>query len=221
MDWLSLISKVAPLIAATSQVAGAQAGGRAAGRQAEANTNLSRDTLSNSQFNTQQNAQMNAGQLDLQRKNFTEDARKSRAQQALMGDAFSHYSPVDINVPGVPHSQISGGLSIGAGGKQAMAELMKQALLAQISGDTFEGGKLLTPPTQTPLPKAGKLDSFLSTLGTVGSLAGAVGANWPQKDGGGGGLPQSGYSGGASSAGAILENLKKYGGGNANLEPIR
>lgn len=225
MDWLKLISTVAPMIQATSKVAGDTAGGRATGRQAEAVINNARDNTAMQGYGIQQGAQNQAGQLDLQRKNFTEDARKGRAQQALMGDMFSHYSPVDINTPGVPHSQISGGLQIGEGGKQAMGELMKQALMAQLQGDTFTGGKLLTPPAQTPLPQPGKLDSFLNSLGTFGSLAGSVAANLPQK--GGGGLPQSGYDAGngASSAQAIQDNLKRLGvtpfNGNIMQEPIR
>lgn len=210
MDWLKLLQAAGPLLQSTGQVAGAQAGGRAAGRQAEAGVNLNRDQLATQQYGIQQGAQNQAGQLDLQRKGFTEDARKGRAQQALMGDVFSHYAPVDINTPGVPHAQVSGGLSIGAGGKQAMSELMKQALMAQMQGDTFTGGQQLTPPTQTPLPQPGKLDSFLSGLGTFGSLAGAVAGNLPHKAGGG--MSENPTPGGASSLDVILQNLKKAGG---------
>ena len=57
-----------------------------------------------------------------------------------------------------------------------MAELSRQALLAQMTPDAFTGGKVLTAPALSKLPQSGKLDSFLNTLGTVGTIGGAAGS---------------------------------------------
>lgn len=158
-----------------SSVAGKQAEGAAAGRAAESKLLNDRDQTAIEAQRANQAGQTATAGTDLERKKFLETARLARAQQALMGDTFSNYQPVDINTPGVPHSSISGGLTIGQGGKDAMAELLKQARLAQMNPDTFAGGEMVAGPQLSAVPKESGFDSFLGTTGKIGSLLGALG----------------------------------------------
>ena len=192
MGFLSALGKIAPFaasfipgvgpalspalgaIGAASQVGGKQAAGAAEGRIREADLLQRQDQLRNSQYGTQQGAEMNAGQLDLQRKGFTEGARGSRAKQAFLADLLGNYQPTRVSVKGVPEANISGGPQIGAGGKQAMAELSRQALLAQLTPDKFEGGNVLAPPELSTLPQAGKFDTTRSALSQIGQVGGAL-----------------------------------------------
>ena len=160
----------------------------AQGRVQESNLLQQRDLLRNQQFNTQQGAEMNAGQLDLQRKGFTDDARLNRAKQAALADLLMNYSPQRVSVKGVPDAQISGGTRLGEGGRAGLAEMQKQALAALLKGDTFEGGKVLAPPSLSALPKASGWEKTQGILGTIGSLAGGLGATG-LFDGGGGSSP--------------------------------
>src|SRR5688572_1003879 len=61
-------------------------------------------------YGTQQNAQNQAGQLDLQRKGFSEDARGGRAKQAMIADLLQNLKDVSINVPGIQTANVTGGL---------------------------------------------------------------------------------------------------------------
>jgi hypothetical protein len=94
----------------------------------------------------------------------------------LLADMMSNYQPTRVSVAGVKNADISGGPQLGAGGKQAMAELSRQALLAQLTPDKFEGGTVMAPPSLSKLPQAGKMDSFLNTLGPASAIAGAIGS---------------------------------------------
>lgn len=152
--------------------------GSAQGRAAEANLLMQQGNLAQQGYATQQAAQTNAGQLDLSRKGFTEQARGGRAKQAMIGDILSRMQDVQINVPGIQTAQISGGLrpsALGAGGRQAAMEMMKQAMAAQTAGDTFSGGQVLQAPKAPTMPKAGRWEKIAGILGTVGNLAGAAG----------------------------------------------
>lgn len=180
IDWTKLISTGA-------QVAGAAAAARAAGRTTESTALNARDNTANSMFNTSQNAQMQAGQLDLARQQFAENQAAARAKQATVGDLLSRLQDVSINVPGIKTAQVSGGLRPSAmsdTGRLSNAVLAKQALTKQLEGDSFTGGQILTPPTQSAMPQANALDSILSMGGLAGSLVGAYGAaqqpNTPQ-----------------------------------------
>src|SRR5688500_4448365 len=66
---------------------------------------IAQDALRNQQFSTGQNAQMQQGQLDLQRKGFTEDARGNRMKQAMLGSILQNWSPASVNVPGIQNAQ--------------------------------------------------------------------------------------------------------------------
>jgi hypothetical protein len=149
-------------------------------RLSEAGLNVARDRNALDAYQTQQNAQMQQGQLDLQRKGFTDDARGLRAKQALIGNLLSTLKPTQVSVPGITPAQINSGLTVGADGQQALANLVKQALAAQMAGDTFQGGSILKPPAQTPIPKAGLLEKILGVGGLIGSGMGAVAPFLPQ-----------------------------------------
>jgi hypothetical protein len=150
------------------------------GRMNEAQLNVMRDRNALDAYGTAQGAQMQQGNLDLQRKGFTEDARGGRARQALIADLISKLAPTQINVPGIQQTQIQPGMQLGQGGQQAMAELMKQALAAQLAGDKFEGGNILKAPTQSAIPKAGLLEKIMGVGGMVGQGAGALAPFLPQ-----------------------------------------
>lgn len=174
------------------KTAGSAAQGAAGGRQIDTQNILTQDALRNSQYGTQQGAEMNAGQLDLQRKNFTEDARGGRAKQALIASLLGGgFQPTSINVPGVKSATMTGGLaeSLKApGSQQAMQELMRQALDAQLAGgqpggEVFTGGKVLPPPPLSKLPQAGKLENILGGVGLGSSLLGTILASLKKQSG--------------------------------------
>lgn len=164
-------------------VAGGAAKGAASGRQLDTQNILSQDALRNSQYGTQQGAEMNAGNLDLNRKGFEEQARGSRAKQALIGSLLGGgFQPTSISVPGIKSATMSGGLaeSLKNPAMQAsMAELVRQAMAAQLEqgkpgGETFTGGKVLAPPPLTALPKAGKMENIMGGVGLGGSLLASI-----------------------------------------------
>lgn len=177
MKYYDTAKKASALAGDVGTVMGKQAAGAASGRQVEDALLDNRDRSATSLYGTQQDAQNKAATTDLERKKFLETARMSRAQQAAMGDAFSHYSPVSIDVPGIQSAKISGGLSLGQGGKDAMLELLKQARMAQNTPDTFTGGEAVPPPVLSTAPKAGAGESFLGTAGSIAQILGAVGSS--------------------------------------------
>lgn len=156
---------------------GGLAGGRSKGKQEEANLLMQRDALQNQQYGTAQNAQFQAGQQDLQRKGFTEDARGNRARQAMIGDLLQNLQDVNISVPGVRNATVTGGLrpsALGDQGRQAAGNLAKQALMAQMTPDQFSGGALLTPPKLSALPQSNWFDKFLNIAAPAASIAGGL-----------------------------------------------
>jgi hypothetical protein len=166
-----------------AQVAGGAAGGAANARQLESRNILDQNALRNQQYGTQQGAEMQAGNLDLSRKGFEEDARGSRAKQALIASILGGgFKPTEVSVPGIKNATVSGGLAESLknpGAQGSMAELMKQALAAQMqqgseAGEQFSGGKVLAAPTLAELPKAGKTESILSGVGLGGSLLASI-----------------------------------------------
>lgn len=171
----------AGIVDSLGKTASGAAQGAASGRQLETENILRQDALRNSQYGTQQGAEMQAGNLDLSRKNFTEDARGSRAKQALIASILGGgFQPTSVNVPGIKNATITGGLaeSLKApGAQQSMAELMKQALAAQLDGadgESFTGGSVLTPPKLSTLPKAGKMENILGGVGLGGSILSGI-----------------------------------------------
>ena len=200
-SFLPLLLAAAPLI---SRLFGGGADAAAKARQAEADLNVKRDTLAEQAFQAQQNAQMNAGNLDLQRKGFEEQARSTRAKQAAIADMLANFKGTQINIPGIKSAQITGGLNVNSPGvQQAMSGLRQQALLAQLKGDTpggegFTGGALLTPPAQAAIPKASGWEKFLGIAGQIAGLGGALG--------GLGGMQQGGLGGTMPGGPIVLNN---------------
>lgn len=164
--------------ASIAQVAGKAAGGKSDQRMQETQATNSSNLADLALYSAGQNAQNQAGQLDLNRKGFTEQARSGRAKQALLADLISNIKDVNINVPGVQAANITGGLrpsAIGDTGRQSMAELAKQALQAQLSGDTFTGGEILPTPQYKAMPERGGVETALDWIGLLGAGAGALG----------------------------------------------
>lgn len=177
MSWTDLL-KDPDTYAAIAQVAGKAAGSKSDQRVQESALTNQFNNSEIARYQTEQAAQNQAGQLDLQRKMFSEDARGGRAKQALLADLISNLQDIAIDVPGVQTARVTGGLrpsAIGATGKQSMAELAKQALQAQLSGDTFTGGEILQGPSMTPMPKQGGVERALDWIGLLGAGAGALG----------------------------------------------
>jgi hypothetical protein len=155
-------------------------------RMTEGELRSRQDNALTAQYGIGQDAQMDAGSLDLQRKNFTEDARGGRAKQAMLADMLMNFKPTSIDVPGIQSASISGGLQMGEGGRMAAGEMLKQALMAQLSGDKFEGGGILQAPGVQGIPKAGILENIGGSLGLAGAIAGGIKGVLPQ----GGGMAQ-------------------------------
>jgi hypothetical protein len=170
------------LIPAIASAAGSIFGGASKGKQDERQIQNNQTTDYNNsqlaQYQTQQAAQNQAGQLDLQRKMFSEDARGGRAKQVALADLLSNMQDVSINVPGIQTANVSGGLrpsALGATGRQGMGELSKQALEAMLSGDTFTGGEMLKGPNLMAPQQACGVERGLDWAGLIGSIIGGVG----------------------------------------------
>jgi hypothetical protein len=159
---------------------------------------------------------MSAGNLDLSRKNFEESARGGRAKQGLLADLLGGgFKGTSIDVPGVQKATVSGGLAESLkspGAMQAMNELRRQALMAQMQqgspeGEQFSGGKVLAPPTLTKLPDAGLMEKTLGATGLGGSLLGSVLGNLQQSSApqtAKPGVPMAPTSLGAMPGGAVV-----------------
>lgn len=151
-----------------------------------------KDQTEVSKYGIGQNAQMQLGNLDLNRKQFEDDARGKRAKQALIGSLLQNYQPSQVSVPGIKNATVSGGLAASLqnpGAQASMQELLKQALAAQMAqgsdgGEQFSGGAILPTPGVSSLPKAGKLESILGGVGLGGSLLSSVLANIKKDSGG-------------------------------------
>ncbi len=181
MNWTELLKSVATnpdTYAAIGQIAGNASAGKSDQRmQDTANTNAFNNS-DTARYQTQQAAQNQAGQLDLQRKMFSEDARPGRAKQAMLADLLSNLQDININVPGIQNANVTGGLrasTMGATGKASAAELGKQALAKLLEGDTFTGGEVLQPNAMAPMPQQGGTEKALDWIGLLGAGAGALG----------------------------------------------
>ena len=150
-------------------------------RERQAMLQLAQDRAKTDQYGIGQQAQMQLGNLDLSRKGFEESARSGRAKQAMLADLLANFKPTSIDIPGIQSAKISGGLSLGEGGKMGANELLRQALLKQLSGDQFQGGNLLQAPGVQATPKAGWLEKIGGLLGTAGAVAGGINSIIPQR----------------------------------------
>jgi hypothetical protein len=181
---LSTAGKLAAMsgkIGQASQVAGAMSAANAQGRAQESQLLDARDRTATDRYQTEQAAQMSAGQQDLERKGFTEQARGSRAKQAAIADMLANFKGTQITIPGIQSATTTGGLQVGSPGvQQAMGKLREQALLAQLQGDApggenFQGGKILKPAAMSDVPHEGGYSKLLGIASGLGSMAGAYG----------------------------------------------
>lgn len=179
MDWITAAKLAIEGTKAASNIAAA----RAQGRVHEANINVGRDSNANNTYATQQRAQTDAGQLDLQRQQFLEQARGNRARQATIADLLMGHTPTRVSVPGIRNASISGGLKLGEMGRASLGEMGRQALLAQAQPPEFTGGEMLRAPEQAPMPRGNAVDSILGNLGQWGSLAGVIAPYLQQSQG--------------------------------------
>jgi hypothetical protein len=172
-----------PVLSGIGQIAGGAAAGAQSDRALAGQQTAQENQANLNQFTAAQNAQNQTGQLDLQRKMFSEQARGGRGKQALIGDLLANMQDVNISVPGVQNATVTGGMrpsALSAGGRQAGSELHKQALMALMNGDEFKGGEIMTPPEVKQAPEKGGMEKGLDWLGLIGSLAGAFGGGGVQ-----------------------------------------
>jgi hypothetical protein len=169
---------VGAIASGVGQVLGAASGGKNDAKMAGAQIDQTGNNQLLSQYGLQQNAQMNQGQLDLQRKQFSEGAEASRMKRALVGSLLGNMQDFDISMPGIPKAQMSGGLkpsTLGQGGRDISAEMVARALSQIRSGDQFQGGNILPAPTLAT-PQKPSTGGFMDTAALIASLGGALGS---------------------------------------------
>jgi hypothetical protein len=176
------------MIGSASSVLGAQQGGKAKGAADTAGITQAQDRNALARYQQEQQGQQQAGQLDLQRKNYTDDSRARAAKQALVSSLMGGGMPrTSVNVPGIQAASVSGGmLDALKNNPEALAQLAKFKEGSQAQQNTppsFTGGEIVKPPTMTPLPDTGSGNGFLSTLANIGQIVGSVGAGMQNKPG--------------------------------------
>jgi hypothetical protein len=180
LNWLSDPSNwgnILSMLGDTGSVLGSQAQGAASGRAAEANMLAQRDIAGVSQYGINQNAEMAAGNLDLNRKDFEERARGTRATDAVRGDLIANIQDANISVPGVPAATVTGGLrpsAMSSNGRAAGAELNRQAMLKQLDPETYTGGTVLPKPPLSEIPQASGWETAAGAGGSILSILGAL-----------------------------------------------
>jgi hypothetical protein len=185
-DWGSIISLAGNGLGAAGQIAAARSAGKAQGRQVDANNNMAQDQFGQQNYAAEQNAMLTAGSMAeaarLDRAKLGIEAPAARTGQALWGDLIQNLQDAKLTGMGshIPKVGISGGLrpsAVSAAGRNAAGgALQAQAMQALLSGSDVpempDFSKLvLDPPDATPLPQAGKEDSWLNTLATIGAIA--------------------------------------------------
>lgn len=168
-----------PMIAgAIGSIAGGAGKSSSDARQRQNELQAQRDRTAADLYGTRQGAEMQLGNLDLNRQQFSEQARGNRGRQALVGSLLQNFKPMSVSVPGIRPATITGGAAdaIQGQGQNVGKLLYEAALMKMLQGDQFEGGKILNAPSPTPIKEAGFLEKLLGTAGLVGSLVGGTGA---------------------------------------------
>jgi len=175
-----------PILGAISGIGSIFGGGAKASsdsRNQQAMLQLAQDRAKTDQYGIGQNAQFQLANTDLARKGFEEDARGSRAKQAIIGALLGGgLQDVNIDTPGIPKTTISGGLrpsALGASGRAGGQLLNQQALMKMLQGDTYQGGQIMQAPGVQATPKAGFMEKLGGILGTAGAVAGGLGQVLP------------------------------------------
>lgn len=190
MDWKTLIPLITAGVGAAGTIAGRGSAERAAGRATEADLTMQRDRDRTDQYRVQQDAILTLARLleqgTMDRARLGIEAPSARAKQTMMGDAMAGIQNVaPQGVPShIPSVSFSGGLRpslLGSTSRAAGSTLARDAYSALLSGKDVPAAMdpkslLLTPPTETPLPQAGKIDSILNALSLIGGVAGSGGS---------------------------------------------
>lgn len=192
MSWLSTLAKIggiagAPFsggaslaltgLGAVGDVLGKQQAGAAKGAADQATIQNSHDRNAIDLYQAQQAAQDRAAQTDLERKAFTTKDRSDVFKQALLGAILqSGGGPSQFSLPGVNSGMVSNPMASVLKDPQfleAIGKFRTQAGDAQ-APPSFTGGSMVSAPTLTPLPEAGKGNGFLNILARIGQIGGAV-----------------------------------------------
>jgi hypothetical protein len=183
-------SLVPTILGTAGQVAGGIAGGRAQGRASEAELLTARDRAAVDRYQAEQNAKLQAAQLaeDIERDRATRalTSGQTRAGQAALGDILANIKSSQVSgLPGyIPKISFSGGLTpelLGPLARTSGQTLARDALMAQLTGSDVPATPDLSAlgtaaPELSNLPKAGGLDTFLNTIGTIGAIAQGAGS---------------------------------------------
>lgn len=177
---------------ALAKVLGGASQGAAAGRQQTTQNNATQDTQRTSQYGINQqaildalksaeSANMNRAALDLNRRQFTLDAPTTRMNQSARGSMLANAQDVKVSHPRAHIPTITGGARPSALSQETRdlgSLVTRQALMAQMAGDTFEDvpqqnwqGGVQTPPGVTPQPQASGLEKWGGIAGILGNLA--------------------------------------------------
>lgn len=202
---------------------GGAAQGASAGRQQETQNNATQDNQRTSQYGINQAAilealkaaeagNMNRAGLDLQRRQFSLDAPSQRMSQSARGSMLANAQDVQISHPRANIPTITGGMRPSALSQETRdlgSLVARQALMAQMRGDTFEDvpqqnwqGGVQTPPGVTPQPQASGLEKWGGLAGILGNLTSsgvgayqqAIGQQMKPGVGGAQTAPQGGWS---------------------------
>jgi hypothetical protein len=170
LNWGDLLGTLGDV----GSVAGTQAQQAANGRVTEADLLSRRDLAQNQQYGIRQSAEMSRGNLDLNRQQFSEQARGNRGRQATVASILANYQPGRTTVPGVPSATVTGGLRVNDGAKAPLNELSRQAFSRLLEGDHFEGGNMVDPPVLSEIPKPSGWETAAGTAGGITQILGAL-----------------------------------------------
>ena len=173
------------LLSVGGEVASGIGKGRAAGRESEATLLTARDRNAIDRYDSEQRAKLDAAKLGedalRDRLDRSLESPQKRAGQAALGDILANIKSSGVSgLPGyIPKIAFSGGLTpdlLGPMARTAGSTLARDALMAQLTGSDVPAAPNLSAlgtaaPELSPLPQAGKLDSFLNTLGVIGQIA--------------------------------------------------
>lgn len=178
-----MLDKIGGAAGAAGQVMGAQQGGANNARIAQGQLNQGQDRNAIDLFQAQQAAQNTAAQTDLQRKGFESSNRSASAKQALIGALLGGgITPTQIG-PGGASGGILRSLNANPEALAALKMLGSQGAAAQAMPLEFAGGKQMTAPTLSAVPK---IDTGGGTMGTLQKIAQIFGAVSPYMHKGGG-----------------------------------
>lgn len=177
----SLKSALPGVLSAAGNVLGKQEAGKAEGAATQAGVTQAQDRNAINLYQAQQGAQNTAAQTDLQRKNYSDDARSRNAKQAMIAALLGGGGMESkVSVAGVPQASGTGGFMAAlAKNPQALAalkELQAQSASKLANPDAFAGGESVKAPSLTGLPDTGKSSGFLSALSRGLQVAGGVGS---------------------------------------------